>query len=110
MVRIALSIVAAHGSTLVGSDNMAITISGQRIALVVLKVDVQMLVLSFWNDFAAGNVHKVPCIILGMTHVAMALTRLPYISYGQHIPDFTCCCRNCYLFRVVEVPCHFVKN
>ena len=60
MVRIALRIVAAHGSTLVGSDNMAITISGHRMALVVLNVDVQTLVLNFWNDFAAGNVHRVP--------------------------------------------------
>jgi len=76
MLRNALTIVAAHGSVLVGSDRMVTTTSGHLIALVVLKVDINIMLLSFINDLAAGKVHSVLCIIFGITHVAIAFTRL----------------------------------
>ena len=76
MLRNALTMVAAHGSVLVGSDRMVATTPGHLIALVVLNVDINIMLLSFMKDLAAGNVHKVLCIIFGITHVAIALTRL----------------------------------
>ena len=68
-----LTIVAAQGSTLVGSESTAMTISVHLIRRLVLQMAARIMYLSLAKDFDVGKVHWVPCRSLGMTRVATAL-------------------------------------
>ena len=73
MFKKALVMVAAQGSTLVGSLSIPKTISVHRIALVVLHIPVNIHDLSRFMLLVDGIVHCVPCNMRGMTSVATPL-------------------------------------
>ena len=64
---------AAHGSVFVGSHNIATITSAHLMARVELNKDVRIHLRNLAAERELGNVHVVPCNILGIINVATPL-------------------------------------